>query len=86
VREEIPALNVLVNNAGIGRTERLTTNPVDLSISRAIIETNIMGVLQVTAALLPTLKQRSNSPAQRSSRLRPASPSCRVATFRLIAP
>lgn len=58
VREEIPALNVLVNNAGIGRPESLTADPVDLSISRDIIETNIMSVLHVTVALLPTLKKQ----------------------------
>ena len=58
VQEEIPALYVLVNNAGIGRPESLTTEPVDLSISRDIIETNIMSVLHVTAALLPTLKKQ----------------------------
>ena len=58
VRKQMPTLNVLVNNAGITRFESLTTGSVDLSISRAIIETNIMGVLHMTAALLPALRKQ----------------------------
>lgn len=58
VREALPDLNVLVNNAGISRPESLTAEPVDLSISRDIIETNIMSVLHMTAALLPALKTK----------------------------
>jgi uncharacterized oxidoreductase len=58
VQEEFPALNVLVNNAGISRPEDLTAETVDVSVARSIIQTNIVGVLQLTAALLPTLKQQ----------------------------
>ncbi|EJC75251.1 SDR family oxidoreductase [Rhizobium hidalgonense] len=57
VRTKIPELNVLVNNAGISRPESLTAEP-DLSVSRDIIETNIMSVLHMTAALLPALKTK----------------------------
>ncbi|MGO8064590.1 SDR family oxidoreductase [Rhizobium leguminosarum] len=60
VREKIPELNVLVNNAGISRPESLTAEP-DLLVSRDIIETNIMSVLHMTAALLPALKTKPNS-------------------------
>lgn len=60
VRNKIPELNVLVNNAGISRPESLTDEP-DISISRTIIETNIMSVLQMTAALLPILKAKPNA-------------------------
>lgn len=56
VRQALPDLNILVNNAGISRPESLTAEPIDLSISRDIIETNILSVLHMTAALLPVLK------------------------------
>ncbi|RYY16539.1 MAG: SDR family NAD(P)-dependent oxidoreductase [Alphaproteobacteria bacterium] len=58
VRQELPELNILINNAGISRPESLTVDPVHLSVSRDIIETNIMSVLRMTAALLPVLKTK----------------------------
>ncbi|EJC83244.1 short-chain dehydrogenase, teichoic and lipoteichoic acid D-alanine esterification [Rhizobium leguminosarum bv. trifolii WSM2297] len=54
VREKMPELNVLINNAGISRPESLPGGS-DLSIARNIIETNILGVLHMSAALLPAL-------------------------------
>lgn len=56
IRHKVPELNILVNNAGISRPEDLVKAPGDISIPWAIIETNIMSVLHITAALLPTLK------------------------------
>jgi uncharacterized oxidoreductase len=61
VQKQFPELNVLFNNAGISRPEDLTAPIVDLSATRSIIQTNIFGVLQLTAALLPTLKEQSAS-------------------------
>jgi uncharacterized oxidoreductase len=61
VRSRFPSLNVLVNNAGISRAEDLTVNAVDISAALSIIRTNIIGVLGVTAALLPTLRQQRES-------------------------
>jgi uncharacterized oxidoreductase len=61
VREKFPKLNVLVNNAGISIPEDLNAEIVDLSAARSIIQTNIFGVLQLTAALLPTLKEQTAS-------------------------
>jgi len=58
IREQFPALNVLINNAGISRNEDLSSDARDISVSRSIIQTNIVSVLQLTAALLPTLKQQ----------------------------
>jgi uncharacterized oxidoreductase len=49
VREKIPELNVLVNNAGISRPENLTADS-DLSIAR-----NIIGVLHMTTTLFAAL-------------------------------
>lgn len=59
--EQFPRLNVLVNNAGISRSEDLTADDGDMSVAQSIIQTNIVSVLQLTAALLPTLKQQPNS-------------------------
>ncbi len=61
VRQRFPKLNVLVNNAGIMRPEDLTADPVDLTTALATIQTNIVAVLQLTAALLPTLKAQPRS-------------------------
>jgi uncharacterized oxidoreductase len=61
IRERFPKLNVLINNAGISRREDFTTGNTDISVSRSIIMTNIVGVLEMTAAFLPTLMQRLNS-------------------------
>ncbi|MEJ0017103.1 MAG: SDR family NAD(P)-dependent oxidoreductase [Acetobacteraceae bacterium] len=58
IRARFPELNVLVANAGISHQEDLTTDDWDASVAEAIIETNILGVLRVTAALLPVLKRR----------------------------
>ena len=61
IREQFPKLNVLINNAGISRREDLTAGNTDISISRSIVMTNIVGVLEMTAALLPTLMQQPSS-------------------------
>ena len=61
VREQFPALNVLINNAGVSRPEDLTADTADLSVARSIIQTNIVSVLHLTAALLPTLQQQPTS-------------------------
>lgn len=61
VRERFPHLNVLINNAGISRREDLAAGNTDIAISRSIIMTNIVGVLQMTAALLPLLRQQPSS-------------------------
>jgi uncharacterized oxidoreductase len=61
IREQFPELNVLINNAGISRSEDLAADTIDLSAARSIIDTNIIGVIHLTAALLPTLKQQPSS-------------------------
>ncbi|RYZ03766.1 MAG: SDR family NAD(P)-dependent oxidoreductase [Myxococcales bacterium] len=61
IGERFPDLNVLINNAGISKPEDFTANSVDLSAARAIIQTNILGVLEITAALLPTLERQPAS-------------------------
>jgi uncharacterized oxidoreductase len=61
VAAEFPDLNVLVNNAGISRMEDLTGETTDFATSRNIVETNILGTLQLTAALLPVLQHQPSA-------------------------
>ncbi|CAO3434451.1 SDR family oxidoreductase [Azospirillum endophyticum] len=61
VRLRFPELNVLVANAGISQPEDMTADNWDVTDAQAIVETNILGVLRLTAALLPVLKGRTNA-------------------------
>lgn len=56
-----PALNVVINNAGIMVAEDLTTDPVDLAIAEQTIAINLLGPIRLTAALLPHLKARASA-------------------------
>ncbi len=56
---EYPALNVLINNAGIMRPEDLLHQPDELTDAEAIVTTNLLGPIRLTAALLPHLLQKS---------------------------
>jgi NAD(P)-dependent dehydrogenase (short-subunit alcohol dehydrogenase family) len=61
VQERAGRLDVLVNNAGItGGPEQLPTT-VDVATVRTVVETNVLGVIRVTNAMLPLLR-RSASP------------------------
>ncbi len=59
VTSRYPALNVLVNNAGIMRTEDLKSDSFDLADAEATIATNLLGPIRLTAALLPHLRQQA---------------------------
>jgi uncharacterized oxidoreductase len=61
IRKQFPDLNVLINNAGISRSEDLAADTIDLSVARSIIQTNIVSVIHLTAALLPILKRQPRS-------------------------
>lgn len=61
VRARFPDLNVLFNNAGISGTEDLAADTVDLTLAESIVGTNIVSVLQLTAALLPALRRRPSA-------------------------
>src|ERR1700739_4398000 len=61
ITEDFPPLNVLINNAGIARPENLNKTPVDLTDAEAIIETNLLAPLRLTASLLPLLKKQPRS-------------------------
>src|SRR5665213_3187735 len=55
------ALNVLINNAGIMRAERLQPRQDDLNDAEAIVATNLLGPIRLTAALLPLLQKQPRS-------------------------
>ncbi len=61
IREQFPELNVLINNAGISKTEYLTSDIIDFSLSQSIVHTNIVSVLQLTEALLPILRRQPHA-------------------------
>ncbi len=61
VATEYPALNVLINNAGIMRPENLQAQPEDLADAEAIVTTNLLGPIRLTAALLPLLQKQPSS-------------------------
>jgi uncharacterized oxidoreductase len=56
--EEYPSLNVVIHNAGIMRPENLLEQPEELTDAEAIITTNLLGPIRLTAALLPQLKKQ----------------------------
>jgi short-subunit dehydrogenase len=53
---EFGRIDVLVNNAGLGHRSYLTTMPA--ADMRAIIDTNLMGMLYLTQAVVPHMKQQ----------------------------
>lgn len=61
LRERFPALNVLVNNAGIQNPEDLRSEPRDLATAEAMVTTNLLGPIRLTAALLPLLREQPHS-------------------------
>lgn len=59
VETEYPALNVVIHNAGIMRTEKLLAGSEWLAEAEATVTTNLLGPIRLTAALLPhLLKQK----------------------------
>ncbi len=56
-----PDLNVLINNAGIAREENLKAQPKELVDVEAMIATNLLGPIRLTAALLPHLQNQPHS-------------------------
>jgi uncharacterized oxidoreductase len=56
-----PTLNVLINNAGIMRAEKLQAHQDDLADAEMTIATNLLGPIRLTAALLPLLQEQPRS-------------------------
>ncbi len=58
---DYPALNVLINNAGIMRPENLRAHADHLADAEAVIATNLLGPIRLTAGLLPLLQKQPYS-------------------------
>jgi uncharacterized oxidoreductase len=58
VVKHYPALNILINNAGIMRREVLKAEGYDLADAEAIVATNLIAPLRLTTALLPQLMRQ----------------------------
>jgi uncharacterized oxidoreductase len=58
MKRDYPALNVLINNAGIMHDEDLTKG--ELAVAEATIATNLLGPIRLTAALMPSLLAQKN--------------------------
>jgi uncharacterized oxidoreductase len=61
VTQDYPGLNVLINNAGIAKVEDLKSPPDYLEDAEAIVTTNILGPIRLTAALLSLLQNQPHS-------------------------
>jgi uncharacterized oxidoreductase len=55
LEQRFPDLDTVFNNAGISRVEHWATPQPDVRTAREIIATNVGGVVEVTAAILPIL-------------------------------
>lgn len=58
---EHPALNVVIHNAGIMVPEAITAEAMDLAVPEAVIATNLLGPIRLTAALLPHLGRQNRA-------------------------
>ncbi len=61
LEKNFPALNVLINNAGIMRPEKLLAAQPELDVVEATVATNLLGPIRLTLALLPLLRKQANS-------------------------
>jgi uncharacterized oxidoreductase len=59
--KKYPALNVLINNAGIMQAEDVTSDSFTADIAEATITTNLVGPIRLIAALLPHLKKQAHA-------------------------
>ncbi|WP_020139796.1 SDR family oxidoreductase [Streptomyces sp. 351MFTsu5.1] len=60
VEERAGRLDVLVNNAGVAGGWPEEPSTVDLETVRRLVETNVMGVIRVTNAMLPLLRRSAH--------------------------
>lgn len=61
LRENYSDLNVVMANAGISRTEDLTSDDWTVDNAEVIVQTNILGVMRTAALVLPMLKANVNA-------------------------
>ena len=60
-RDRFGRLDVLVNNAGITGSAQQMPTTADITTVRAAIETNVIGVIRVTNAMLPLLRRSASA-------------------------
>ncbi|MBP0600569.1 SDR family NAD(P)-dependent oxidoreductase [Herbaspirillum sp. LeCh32-8] len=56
-----PHLNVLIANAGVSRSEDMNAGDWNMDDAEAVVQTNILGVLRIAAAVLPLIKDKPRS-------------------------
>ncbi len=56
-----PALNIVINNAGMMAAEAMKEAPSNVAASDATITTNLMGPIRLSSALLPHLMQQAHA-------------------------
>ncbi|SHH08491.1 SDR family oxidoreductase [Pollutimonas bauzanensis] len=61
LRDRFPELNALFANAGISRTEDMASDAWAADDAEAIVQTNILGVVRMAAALLPLIKGKPHA-------------------------
>jgi uncharacterized oxidoreductase len=61
IARDYPALNALINNAGIMQPEDWRAAEVNLDTVEATIATNLLAPIRLTAALLPLLRRQNQS-------------------------
>ena len=61
VTKDHPGVNGVILNAGIMQAEDLTADPLDLATAEAMIATNLLGPIRLTAGLLPHLKAQPSA-------------------------
>ena len=79
VKLRFPKLNVLVNNAGMQRVEDLTTGLV--GDSEETINTNLLGPIRLTAALIKQLRAQPRAAIVNVSSALAMMPACIVPTY-----
>lgn len=58
---DFPAINIVINNAGIMKSERMISAPDNLADAEAMVTTNLLGPIRLSSALLPHLLDQPDS-------------------------
>lgn len=61
LHNRFPALNVMFANAGISRAEDMACDAWRADDAEAIVQTNILGVIRIAAAVLPLIKGKPHA-------------------------
>lgn len=61
IAADFPSLNVVINNAGIMRAEKLAADQPSVADAEAMVTTNLLGPIRLIAAPLPHLRKQPRS-------------------------